>query len=117
MNFASSGLLKIYFANHCGKRAGRKAIVSSGYGTKWQSPNWSLCDRIAKLHLGPGDEILAVEAEGLPMRGITIRPGDREVRLPSDYWKHFDKYAKPLPGGAPQLFLYLVPPTHVSPYW
>jgi hypothetical protein len=30
------------------------------------SYNWSLCDRIAKLHLGPGDEILAVEAEGLP---------------------------------------------------
>jgi hypothetical protein len=79
--------------------------------------NWSLCDRIAKLHLGPGDEILAVEAEGLPMRGVTIRPGDREVRLPTDYWKNFDKYAKPLPGGAPQLFLYLVPPTHVSPYW
>ena len=79
--------------------------------------NWSLCDRLAILRLGPGDEILAIEAEGLPMRGVTIRPGDREVRLPPDYWKNFDKYAKHLPGGAPQLFLYLVPPSHVSPYW
>lgn len=79
--------------------------------------NWSLCDRIAKLHLGPGDEILAVKAEGLQMRGVTIRPEDREVRLPSDYWKNFDKYAKPLPGGSPQLFLFLVPASHVSPYW
>jgi len=79
--------------------------------------NWSLCDRIAIMRLGPGDEILAVEAEGLPMRGVTIRPGDREVRLPADYWKNFAKYAKPLPGGAPQLFLFLVPPSHVSPYW
>lgn len=82
--------------------------------------NWSLCDRMARLRLGPGDEILAVEAEGLPMRGVTIRPGDREIRLPRDpthYWKNFDKYAKPLPGGAPQLFLFLVPPSHVSLYW
>jgi len=39
------------------------------------------------------------------MRGITVRPGEQEVCLPTDCWTNFDKYAKQLPGGAPQLFL------------
>ena len=79
--------------------------------------NWSLCDKVAQLRLGPGDVILGIQAEGLPMRGITVRPGEQEVRLPTDYWTNFDKYAKQLPGGAPQLFLFLVPRSLVRSYW
>ena len=79
--------------------------------------NWNLCDKVTQLRLGPGDVILGVKAEGLPMRGVTVRPGDWQVRLPPDYWRNFSKYAQLLPGGAPQLFLFLVPRSHVHPYW
>lgn len=81
--------------------------------------NWSLCDRIARLHLGSGDVIPAVEAIGLPVRAVQIQPGDREIRLPSDpraYYANYAKYSAQLPGGAPQLFLFLLPEAQVVPY-
>ena len=79
--------------------------------------NWSLCDKIARLRLRSQDTIPGVEATGLPIRGVAIRQTDPTVRLPSDYFSKHEKYSAMLPGGAPQLFLYLVPETRVEPYW
>jgi hypothetical protein len=31
--------------------------------------NWSLCDKLARIHLHRGDKILAIEATGLPCEG------------------------------------------------
>jgi hypothetical protein len=81
------------------------------------SYNWSHCDRVAKMELAPRDTILGVEADGLPVRGIQIGRQDRSVKLPVDYWKNFGKYSAPLPGGAAQLFLFLVPQNRVCPHW
>ena len=79
--------------------------------------NWSLCDKIAKLRLRAQDAIPGVKANGLPIRGVEIRKTDTTVRLPSDYFTNHGKYSAMLPGGAPQLFLFLVPESRVEPYW
>jgi hypothetical protein len=78
--------------------------------------NWSACDKIARLNLKRGDAILGVEAVGLPIRKIQIGQTDSSVKLPKDYWKNHDNYSSLFPGGAPQLFLFLLP-DRVEPYW
>lgn len=62
-----------------------------------------------------GDTILGVEATGLPVRKIQIAPKDASVTLPKDYWKNLDDYSAQFPGGARQLFLFLLP-DRVEPF-
>jgi hypothetical protein len=79
--------------------------------------NWSRGDRVAKLTLGPGEKIPAVEAIGLPVRRIDNRPRrDGTVLLPEDYFEHYDRYSAALPGGVPQIYLFLLP-ERVERYW
>jgi hypothetical protein len=81
------------------------------------SYNWSRCDRLARMRLKKTDALLAVKADGLPMRGVEIRPTDRSVRLPGDYFTNHKKYSTILPGGDPQLFLYLLPKDGIELFW
>lgn len=79
--------------------------------------NWSLCDRIARLDLKAQQTIPGVLAVGLPIRGVQITPQDPVVAMPPDYWQNFGKYSSFLPGGKPQIFMFLLPLHGVAPYW
>ena len=110
-------LLRESFQKAGGRKADRLEWLRGQLAVAY---NWSRCDRLAKLDLGPRETLPAVEAEGLPIRAVHIGPQDRTVKLPEDpreYWRNHAKYSAMLPGGVPQLFLFLVPESSVFPYW